>query len=251
MIEIKDYSFSYNKNSILKSINLKIEDSKLTALMGVNGSGKTTLLKNILGSLKSNVGEITIDGKNINDFSFSNRSKLFSYIPQSIEGIFNFYAIDVVLFGLAGELSPIKVPGKKEIKKAERVFNKLGIEYLKHQKLHEMSGGERQMVLIARSLIRETPYLIMDEPTSSLDYRNQINVMEIAKKISSEGTTVIISTHNPSFALFYSDNAVLLKSGEVYRSGKSKDVIDEDNLSYIFDRHINFAVINGEKIIYP
>lgn len=251
MIEIRGLTFSYHKENVLNSIDLTIEDGKLTAIMGENGSGKTTLIKNLLGSLSPKMGNILIDGDDIGDLNDKKRSSLFSYIPQSIDGVFNFYAMDVVLFGLAGELGLIKTPGKEELIRADQAFDRLGINHLKYRKLSEISGGERQMILIARSLVRDTPYIIMDEPTSSLDYRNQLNVMEIAKNLSKDGKTVILSTHNPSFALFYTDNTIILKDGMIYKSGKSSEVINEENLSFVFDRDINFATVDGKKIIYP
>lgn len=250
-INIKNLTFAYGEKAVLKGINLHFKKGKFTALMGENGSGKTTLIKNILGSLVGDSGEITVDDVPIRTLGFKKLSQRIGYIPQISDGQFNFYNMDVVLFGLAGEISLLRTPGPKEIQRGEEMFRNLRMEHLMYRKFNEVSGGERQMVLVARALIKDSPYIIMDEPTSSLDYSNQLKIMEVASALAKQGKTVIMSTHNPSFALHYADEVAMLKFGRLQCAGPTEDVMTKENLETLYNRSIELIEVDGKRVIYP
>lgn len=251
IIEIRDFTASYGKENVLEDINIEFENDKFYCLLGENGSGKTTLFKHILGSIKAKSGNIFIDGEDIFSFNSIALSKYISYIPQAIRGEFNFLCIDAALFGLAGEIKLLKTPSEKDIKKCVETFEYLNITHLLHKNLMEISGGERQMVYIARAIIKDTPIILMDEPTSSLDYKNQLTVMKIARDFAHKGKAVIMSIHNPLLACLYADEVIALKNKKIFYRGNFTEMDSASILSKLYNEDILLLESSGRKIPVP
>lgn len=244
MLSVKNLDFSYGKNKILEDVNFDLEYRNLVCLLGANGAGKSTLLKSILQLLENYKGKIAIDGKDLKNLNQRKRSALLAYIPQEYKSAFNFSVEEVVLMSTTTE-SLFKIPREKELQKMEKSLKKIKIEHLRHRKFHELSGGERQLVLIARALAQGTKILIMDEPTSNLDFGNQIYLMQLVKKLANDGYLVFLSTHNPDFALRYADRVLILHDKKIIADGIPEEAMTSENLSKIYKNDIVIADIEN------
>jgi ABC-type cobalamin/Fe3+-siderophores transport system ATPase subunit len=235
-IKIKNVHFSYGLNPVLQDINLNFEKGKIYGLLGLNGSGKTTLLKVILGLIQEAEGEVLIQGKNKNLYNATSLSKNIAYVPQHISITYDLSVMDFLLMGFNPYLKLLERPGKKHENLARTYLEEMKIEMLEDKNLSTLSGGELQMVLIARALIQDTDFIIMDEPVSSLDLKNQRYVMEKIKEISSRyNKGIIVSLHDPNLIRRYCDRAILLKNGSVVESGSVLETINRANLKEIYD----------------
>lgn len=235
IMEIKDLSFSYGETPILKHVDFRAYEGQLVALIGPNGAGKSTLFKCILRFLKDYEGNIYLEGEDMKKMSRQQIAKKIAYIPQTTVPVFNYTVLDIVLMGLTGELKLLESPKKKHIEKAEQILAELGITHLKNRGFGRISGGERQLVLLARAIIQDARLLVMDEPTANLDYGNQFRVMERIRGLVENGYTVIISTHNPEHALLFAEKAFVLQDGEVKAAGPSKEVLTEELMEQLYD----------------
>ena len=238
IMEIKDLCFSYGEEPILKHVDFRAYEGQLVALIGPNGAGKSTFFKCILKFLKDYDGQILLDGEDMRQMSRQQIAKKIAYIPQTTVPVFNYTVLDIVLMGLTGELRLLESPKEKHIAKAEKILSDLGILHLRDRGFGRISGGERQLVLLARAIIQDAKLLIMDEPTANLDYGNQFRVMERIRRLIEEGYTVIISTHNPEHALLFAEKAFVLQDGEVQAAGPSKQVLTEELMQQIYDLEV-------------
>ena len=239
MISINNLNFKYKNRPILKNISFKAEEGDLICVLGPNGVGKSTLFKCILGLLKGYKGEILINNSNIKNLSRKLMAREIAYIPQSHYPTFNFSVFNVILMGTTSHFSVSSSPSKKEEDLVNETLEKLGISYLKDRGYGEISGGERQLVLIARALTQKAKVLIMDEPTANLDYGNQVRVMKKVKELSNEGYTIILSTHNPEHAFLYANKVMVMYGGEITNFGVPKDVLTESLLKKIYNVKVN------------
>lgn len=263
MIDVKNLSFSYenrqkksNKTAILKSVNFSLKKYKLCALLGSNGSGKSTLLKCLMNFLRPQTGEIYINNEPSINKTPEQMASLIAYTPQNSGTYFDFSAFEVVLSGRARFMRGLKF-SKTDHKIAQMALINVGAYELKNKAITTLSGGERQLVFIARSLAQQTPMMILDEPTSALDFKNQIAFWEILRSVCvSEddfnasnldlnlksdllnfiGKTAIVCTHDPNHALWFCDEILALKNGEIIAYGDAKSALNEQNLFEIYGR---------------
>ena len=180
-LEVSGITFSYGNRKVLSDISLKAEDGEIIAILGRNGSGKTTLMRAMLGFLRPESGTITIDGQDILMMDSRTRAKAIAYIPQQTEAVYSYTVLEAVMMGSAPTLSLFSRPGRKEEERALSVLEMLGIGSLARRYVNQISGGERQLVMIARAIAQDARILLLDEPTSSLDYSNQLLVMQAGK----------------------------------------------------------------------
>lgn len=240
-LEINNLSFNYSNKPILQDVSLSIETGDMLALLGPNGTGKTTLFKLILGLLKSNQGEILINGQNMNKMTRVNIAQLIGYVPQNHVPPFSFRVMDVILMGRTAHLKPFSAPSEKDKKIALEVMEILNINYLKDKLYTEISGGERQLVLIARALAQKPKMLIMDEPTSALDFGNQVKVLKHIRYLTNHGLAIVMSTHHPNHALQYATKVALMNESKIQHIGKPDEVVTENNLAKIYGVNIKLA----------
>jgi iron complex transport system ATP-binding protein len=243
-ISINNLSFSYGTRKILKNIHLDIEPNCLLSVLGANGVGKSTLFKCILGLLKGYTGEIAVNNINTKNLSPQKLAKQIAYIPQSHHPIFNYSVIDVVLMGTTSQSGFLSIPKKEQKETAYSALEQLKIRHLAQRGYAEISGGERQLVIIARALAQQAKILIMDEPTSNLDYGNQVRVLEEVKKLTQSGYTVIQSTHNPEQAFLYADQVLVLKEGAIEEIGKPNEVLNKSLIKNIYDVNVELYDLN-------
>lgn len=250
-LEIKSVVCGYNKTIVLRDISMSVESGEILCLLGPNGVGKTTLFKSILGFLKLKAGEILLDGKNIEKWSNKEIAKVVGYVPQAHTPPFPFSVLDVVVMGRTAHLGAFGSPSKEDIKIAEENLKKLNIIDLKEKVYTEISGGERQMVLIARALTQNPKILIMDEPTSNLDFGNQIRVLEQVNRLAKEGLGIIMTSHFPDHAFLCSSKVGLLQRENSFKVGSVEEIMTEENLksAYGIDvKIVNIADEIGTKI---
>lgn len=245
-LKIKNLNFSYKKESVLKNINLELDYGELSFIIGKNGSGKSTLFKCILSILNEYFGNIYIDDKNIKDMNIRQRASKISYVPQESNSLFNYTVEEIILMGTkANEI--FKNPGNGDILKVKETLEKLNIKNLRYKNYLELSGGQRQLVLIARALVQGSKIIIMDEPTANLDFINQLYIMKCVKKLTEEGYLIFLSTHNPDYVFRYADKVVALKEGTVFAFGNTEEIMTEEILTQIYGYKIFVKTIDGTK----
>ena len=234
-LEVSKGFFKFKKTDyILEDINFSLEDGDVLAILGPNGVGKTTLIKCLTGLLPWTRGETFIDGKNISDMKEREVWSKISYIPQKRNFSFAYTGLEMVLFGSTSSLNIFERPSQRERARALEVMEMIGIEHLQDKVANEMSGGELQMLLIARSLVKEPKIIILDEPESGLDYKNQIIILDLIKKLSASGVIIVMNTHYPDHALKISNKCLLLNYDKTYKFGETRKVLNGENLKIFF-----------------
>lgn len=231
ILEINNASFSYNGNeNVFEDIDISIENSDVLCILGPNGTGKSTLIKCMNGLLKLNSGNIFLNDEDIYGMDKADLAKVVGYIPQSHHSTFSFSVFDVVLMGRAPHLSLTSVPGEKDFKIADKAIESLGISYLKDKTYTEISGGERQLVLLARVLTQEPQILLLDEPTSHLDFGNQIRTLKVINRLSDQGLSVVMTSHYPDHAFLSSNKVAIMTNGSIMAMGEPESVVTEENM---------------------
>lgn len=240
ILEVRNVSFAYGSNYIFKDISFKLESSSALSILGPNGIGKTTFIKCILGLKKKTSGDILIDGHEVDTFDRKSFYSFVAYLKQGGKETSIYTVLDTVLLGLASKINPLLKPKNEDILKVEKILDELGIYHLKDKFVSHISGGEAQMVFMARALIRNPEILILDEPESNLDYRNQLLMLDMINKLKSKNKIIIFNTHYPEHALRYSDKVLLLNKSYKYLYGDTIDIITKENIEKTYN--INAAV---------
>lgn len=247
-IKVSNLNAFYGKHQVLKDISFTAENGKLICVLGPNGVGKSTLFQCILGLNEQHDGEIEIDNKNVKNLGVRQRARLISYIPQSHSPVFSYNVKDIVLMSTESTIKGFGNPGKLQEKMADEAMEKVGISYLADRKYTQISGGERQLVMIARALAQQAKTIIMDEPTSNLDYGNQIRIMSRIKELTREGYTIIQSSHQPDQAFLYADEILVLNEGKVLIKGYPKDVLTRNVIQKIYGVDVEIKSLNEDRI---
>jgi iron complex transport system ATP-binding protein len=246
-LELQNITCGYHSVPIIKNINIQLSSGEVLCILGANGVGKTTLFKSILGFIKPLEGHILLDGKDIQMLSKNSLAKIIAYVPQSHAPSFPFTVMDVVIVGRTAHLGRFSSPSKYDYSLVNGILEKLEIFSLRNRVYTELSGGERQMVLIARAIAQQPQILMMDEPTSNLDFGNQVRVLEQINKLAIEGLGVIMTSHDPDHAFLCSTKAALLKKGFEYQVGRVGEVITEENLSCAYGVKVKITSIQSES----
>lgn len=241
VLEVRNVSYSYGPSEILHQVSFQVEAGQLMCVLGPNGCGKTTLLKNILGLLAPSSGSVLIDGDDVRKLSSKKLAQVMGYIPQAHTPPFPFRVYDVVLMGRTAYLSRLARPNKQDEEIARESLAKLNITYLEDKIYTKISGGERQLVLIARALAQQPKILVMDEPTSALDFGKQNIVLEHIRFLSRQGITILMVTHDPGQAFFCADQVVMLKKGQLLERGLPQDVISEASMREMYETDVKIA----------
>ena len=252
-LRVDDLHFSYGSHEVLKGISFHVEDTGFVSLLGPNGAGKSTLFRCMLGLLTPASGSVHICGRDIRNMPASELSHRVAYIPQSHSPVFNFSVFDMVLMGTTSQLSPFATPGREQREIAEAAMERVGIAHLRDRGCGNISGGERQLALIARAIAQQAKILVMDEPSASLDYGNKLRVMEMVKKLTSDGYTVIQSTHDPDQAYLYSDQILALYDGKILADGTPRDTISSDLISKLYSVDVQVCSMHedGVRVCVP
>ena len=229
-LTVTNATCGYGNVPILKDVNLHLKQGEIVCILGPNGIGKTTIFKSVLGFLTLLDGEIMLDNVNKKDMTQREFARNVGYVPQSHEPPFPYSVPDVVVMGRASRLKKFETPGMHDYMIADRVMNMLGISYLREKTYTQISGGERQMVLVARALAQSPKLLVMDEPTANLDFGNQISVLESIKRLSGRGLGVLMTTHSPDHAFLCCDRVILITKSKKVFEGTVDEIVTEENL---------------------
>ena len=233
-LQVNDLSFSYGKHRVLEGVSLEAQEGEFLSLLGPNGVGKSTLFRCILGLLTPQRGEILVDGEAVSRLSPASLARKIAYIPQAHDPVFHYSVYDMILMGTAAQTGVFSAPKKEQNQLVESVMERLGLSPLAERSYRTLSGGERQLVLIARAMAQKAGILLMDEPSASLDFGNRIRVMNTAKELCREGYCVIQTTHDPEQAYLYSDSILALHRGKVLAHGKPRDIFTEELISTLY-----------------
>jgi len=251
-IEISSLCFSYGEKKVLRDVDLRIEPAATLSILGPNGAGKTTLLNVIAGLSKPGAGSILYDGRPSGRLSLRQMALLMGYVPQMIVPAFDYSVIDYVVTGVAPHIGVFARPGREHYDTARRAIDEMGIAHLAEKSYRQISGGERQQVSIARVLAQAPAYILMDEPTSHLDFGNQLRVLTTIRRLSENGFGVVFTTHNPDHALLVGGKtAIINRQGELCY-GDSTELVREDILSDLYGIRLRIAADEdtGRQICY-
>jgi iron complex transport system ATP-binding protein len=247
-IHVSGLSFSFSsRQHCLNDVALSVNESELCCLLGPNGAGKTTLIRCIVGLLRPQAGSMHVAGRDIGGLSARQRARLVAYLPQSTTTIFPFSAIEMVVMGRTPYLHAAASPSRADRQAALTALDRLGIPHLASRPFPQLSGGERQLVLLARALVQEAPVLVLDEPTASLDYGNEVRFLQIVTELVASGPTVLMTTHQPNHATMWADQAVLMRDGAVMLSGPPGEVITGEQLSSLYNMPVRVARIRPDR----
>ncbi len=227
-------AYGYPAREIGRGIELALQAGEVMALLGPNGHGKTTLLKTMLGLLPARGGSLRLDGQALETLGAGARARALGYVPQAHAGTFAFSVAEMVLMGRTAHAGLFAAPSAHDRTVARAMLERLGIAALAERPYTEISGGERQLALVARALAQEPRYIILDEPTASLDFGNQGKVMAQIRRLAAEGLGVLFTTHDPNQALRYADRVMLLRDGRALASGPAAALLTQDNLVALY-----------------
>lgn len=249
-INLKNISCGYGNKKILENITFNLKTGECICVLGANGIGKSTLFKTMLTVLPALSGQMSINGKDVCDFSQKEISTYISYVPQAKDCSYQYSVFDVVLMGRAPYIRMFSSPSENDRECCIDALNLLGILNLKDRQYSELSGGEQQLVLIARAVAQNTKFIVMDEPSSNLDLGNQNNLLDIIKKLKNDGKGIIMSSHTPEQAFYCCEEVLLFNKNRTYKYGNCNDILTSENLSatYGTNVHVITSQLDGHEI---
>lgn len=250
MLKATDIIYAYTADvPVLRGISLTVEPGTILYLLGRNGCGKTTLMQCLSGALKPERGEITFDGKDIHAYTPTERAQRIGLIPQLHTPAFAYTVREMILMGRAPHLGLFGTPSKADYAIADEALANVGLAHYRDRPYTQLSGGERQLVLIARGLAQQCRILLMDEPDAHLDLNNQQRVMAIVERLAAEGLSFVVTSHVPNNALVYAHRVLLMKAGRVLSNGKPAHTLTEHLLSdaYDMDTEVIYEMLNGTR----
>ncbi len=250
-LTVENLSFSYGQRAVLHQLSFTAQAGELLAILGPNGVGKTTLFKCVMGQARRYEGRILADGADLSALSPRARAHRVAAIPQAHPLSFRYSAFDMVLMGTSHGLSPFAVPGERERAAARTAMERVNIPHLAERPFDHLSGGEQQLVFIARAIAQQAKILLMDEPTASLDYGNRLHVLSVARDLAKDGYTVLLSTHDPQHALWFADRALALQEGRMLALGGPREVLTPALLEALYGRRIELVETEQGPVLVP
>jgi iron complex transport system ATP-binding protein len=233
-VEISNLRFAYDGRLVLHGLSLSVESAQMVAILGPNGSGKTTLLK-LLSAVLIGKGGVKLNGRDIRSYDRRELSRLFAVVPQESQVDFPYTVAEIVLMGRASYHSPLAFEGPKDLEVARTNMELTETLALADRYFHELSGGEKQRVMIARALTQEPELLLLDEPAAFLDLKHQVRVLELMQRLNRERKlTIIAALHDLNLAALFFPRLVMLRDGKIYRDGTPKDVLTEQNIQEVY-----------------
>lgn len=252
-LAVEHICVGYGKTPVIKDISLFVAPGRICALMGRNGSGKTTLLRCINGILAPIRGTISLMGKDIRQLNRSRMARRISVVPQICFSPFSFSCLDMVLMAGASRIKAWSAPSRQHRQKALAVMAETGIDHMAGQSFNDISGGERQLVMLARGLFQDTPIMLLDEPNSHLDFANQHKIMSLmVKLVKKRNMTVLITLHDPNLVHYYCDDVIMIHEGCATAFGKTKDTMTDSVLSRVLGDNIQCDITQkGVFVVTP
>ncbi|MCE5335843.1 MAG: ABC transporter ATP-binding protein [Desulfobacteraceae bacterium] len=245
LMQARNVTYGYSGSPVLKDVSLSVERGGVLSLLGPNGSGKSTLLKVLLGLYRPERGTVLFEGRPVDRMPRRELAKRIAYVPQTHRMAFSYSVLDVVLMGRTPHRPLFSRYSKEDVDMALHSLDRLSILHLKDRSYTDVSGGERQLTLIARALSQGADTLIMDEPANGLDFGNQIRLLDRIADLAGDGYTCIKSTHFPDHALWIADHVVMLRDGAVFADGKPDDVMTEEAVCELYNTSVSILDLNG------
>ncbi|GIK85927.1 MAG: iron(III) ABC transporter ATP-binding protein [Betaproteobacteria bacterium] len=227
-------AFGYAGHPVGRDVSLALRPGEVVALLGPNGGGKTTLFRTLLGLLPARSGRVLLGGTDLRELDRRAIARRVAYVPQAHTGYFPFEVLDVVTMGRTAHLPAFASPGARDREAARAALARVGMSRLEGAAVTRISGGERQLVLIARALAQEAPLIVMDEPTASLDFGNQVRVLDEIRRLRGGGAGVLLSTHHPDHALQLADRVALLHGGRLIADAPPREAITPARLREVY-----------------
>lgn len=253
VFDIKGLTFSYGTNEVIKGLDLSIKQGKVTTLIGANGCGKSTLFNLITKNLRPNSGEIRLEGKDISQVKLKDFARQVAIVHQYNTAPADISVEKLVAFGRTpyhGFGSPSN--SEEDEEKIKRALEITNTEKLKDKAVAQLSGGQKQRVWIAMALAQDTKILFLDEPTTYLDIRYQLQILKLVRKLNEEyGMTVIMVLHDINQSLYYSDEIVAMKDGRITAQGKPEEIITSELIKNVYDVELGISAVNGRSFVLP
>ncbi len=234
MLNVKKLAFGFPGRAVGRDVSFELHAGEVMCVLGPNGGGKTTLFRTLLGLLPKQGGSIELNGAALESLSRGRVARLLGYVPQGHADYFAYSVLEFVLMGRTSHLDAYAMPGREDRAVAGRALESLNIAHLAARPITEVSGGERQLALLARALAQEPGVLILDEPTAGLDYGNQVRVLERILRLADSGIAVLFSSHDPDHAFLCAQRALLLAQGRSLGLGPPAEVINADTLQQLY-----------------
>lgn len=250
ILRFNDITFSYTQEEkIIDNLSFSIEPGTITAVLGPNGVGKTTFLNIAMGYLRPQEGEVILQGSPFTSYSRRTLGTWMGLVPQSEHIPFEYSLIEYVLHGRAPYLKPLEMPKQQDCHVAAEALARVGLEGFEDRSIVALSGGERQLLMIARALAQEPKILFFDEPTSHLDLANKKRLIGLIKKLSDSGVTIMFTTHEPEVVIAAADHIALMGEGKMLYTGTVEETFTEDNLSRIYGVPVKLADAGGVTLV--
>lgn len=249
ILQARGLTIGYGTTPVASDIELDVRAGEVTCLLGPNGSGKTTLFKTLIGLIPPLAGEVTVDGRPLWSLSVRETAERIAYVPQQHAPTFPFRVFDVVMMARQVRKGLLSAPGGHDRERTREVLEQLDMLELSDADYSRISGGQRQMVMIARALAQDTRTLVLDEPTASLDYGNQVRIIGEIARLAGKGYGVVLSTHNPDHAFAVADKVTLMHDGRIVASGTPEDVLVADRLSAVYGVAMSVRQLEGQLTV--
>jgi iron complex transport system ATP-binding protein len=242
-LEAKNLDFGYRGKRVGSDVSLALEAGEVLCLLGPNGSGKTTLFKTLLGLLPAQGGAVMMDGADLVERRRDEIARVVSYVPQAHAAFFPYSVREVVLMGRTAHLGMFSTPSRRDQEIAMAALERMGLSHLAGSIYTRISGGERQLTLVARALAQDSRIVVMDEPTANLDFGNQVRVLQHVQDLARSGIGVLLSTHDPDQAFVCADRVAMLHRGGLARLGAPEDVVTAETLREIYSVDVEVALV--------
>lgn len=247
VLNVQDLAFGIGARRVGAGISFTLAPGETLAVLGGNGAGKTTLFRTLLGLLPVQGGKLAIDGEEVAKLSPAQRARKLAYVPQQHAAAFAFSVLEAVLMGRSARIGAFARPGRADYDVAHAALDTLGIGTLAKRAITEVSGGERQLVMIARALAQAAPVLVLDEPTTSLDFGNRLRVLAEIDRLRARGMTILFSTHEPDQALAHADRALLLSEGRMLALDSAERALTAENIERLYGTKVQLVRIDERR----
>lgn len=254
MIQVSGLRFGYHpRRPLLRNISFTVQDGEVLGLLGANGTGKTTLIKCLVGIHRVPPGTVRLDRDDLATLHPKRIAQRIAYVPQAVHVASSLTVLDVVLMGRNPYLSTFATPTQHDVSMAHAALDHLGLDALAMRHFPDLSGGQKQMAIIARALAQESPVIVLDEPTASLDYGNQVRILQLIRRLRQADRTVILTTHHPDHAFWVCSTVALMHDGGIDTIGPPEKVLTEANLLRVYQTSVRVTetranIMNGAPV---